>query len=114
VSVISTVPWPTERVVTLPWRGVGARAIQYQVVVTVVRFDGHPSGDVNLDTRWRILVRHGEEQPFRRSPVIDTVNGPGHEPIVAAMTGALVSLGREIALEIRAVPHRVARRRVRH
>jgi uncharacterized protein len=96
---------PTERVVTFPWRGVAARAIQYQVVITVVRFDGQQGGDVTLDTRWRILDFHGEEQVFRRSTVIDTVKGPGHEPIVAAMTRALVSLGREIALEIRALPH---------
>jgi uncharacterized protein len=96
---------PTERVVTFPWRGVVARAIQYQVVVTVVRFDGQQGGDVMLDTRWRILDRHGEEHAFRRSTVIETVKGPGHEPIVAAMTRALVSLSREIALEIRALPH---------
>ena len=96
---------PTERVVTFPWRGAVARAIQYQVVVTVVRFDGHPGGDVTLDTRWRILDSHGEEQVFQRSTVIDTVKGQGHEPIVAAMTRALASLGQEIAREIRALPH---------
>jgi uncharacterized lipoprotein YmbA len=96
---------PTERVVTFPWRGVAARAIQYQVVVTVVRFDGQQGGDVTLDTRWRILDPRGEERVFRRFTVIDTVKGQGHEPIVAAMTRALVSLGREIALEIRALPH---------
>ena len=95
---------PTERVVTFPWRGVAARAIQYQVVVTVVRFDGHQGGDVTLDTRWRILDQHGEEQVFRRSTVIEAAKGPGHEPIVAAMTRAVASLGREIALEIRALP----------
>jgi uncharacterized protein len=96
---------PTERVVTFPWRGVVARAIQYQVVVTVVRFDGHEGGDVTLDTRWRILDSQGGEQAFRRSTVIEASKAPGHEPIVAAMTRALVSLGREIALEIRALPH---------
>jgi len=95
---------PTERVVTFPWRGVVARAIQYQVVVTVVRFDGHEGGDVTLDTRWRILDSQGGEQAFRRSTVIEASKAPGHEPIVAAMTRALVSLGREIALEIRALP----------
>jgi uncharacterized lipoprotein YmbA len=96
---------PTERVVTFPWRGVAARAIQYQVVVTVVRFDGLQGGDVTLDTRWRILDPDGKEQAFRRSTVIETVKGQGHEPIVAAMTRAVVSLSREIALEIRALPH---------
>ena len=82
-----------------------ARAIQYQVVITVVRFDDQQGGDITLDTRWRTLDSHGEEQMFRRSTMIDTVRGQGHEPIVAAMTRALISLGREIALDIRALPH---------
>ena len=95
---------PTERVVMFPWRGVVARVIQYQVVVAVVRFDGRPGGDVTLDTRWRILDRAGDELVFRRSTVVETAAGRGYEPIVAAMTRALVTLGQEIAMEIRALP----------
>lgn len=95
---------PTERVVMFPWRGVVARVIQYQVVVAVVRFDGRPGGDVTLDTRWRILDRAGDELVFRRSTVVETAAGRGYEPVVAAMTRALVTLGQEIAAEIRAMP----------
>jgi hypothetical protein len=94
---------PTDRIVTFPWRSVVARVIQYQVVVAVLRFDGRLGGDVTLDTRWRILGRDGAELAFRRSTVIETAAGPGVEPIVAAMTRALVTLGQEIATEIRAI-----------
>lgn len=95
---------PTERIVIFPWRGVVARVIQYQVVVAVLRFDGRPGGDVTLDTRWRILGRDGDELEFRRSTVIETAAGSGYEPMVAAMSRALVTLGQEIAAEIRTLP----------
>jgi uncharacterized protein len=95
---------PTERIVTYPWRGVVARSIQYQVVVAVLRFDGRRGGDVTLDTRWRILGREGNELAVRRSTVSEAAAGTGYEPMVAAMTRALVALGQEIATEIRAMP----------
>ena len=91
---------PTERILAFPWRGVVGRTIQYQVVVTVVRFDGRLGGDVTLDTRWRILDREGNELTFKRSTMIETATGPGYEPMVAAMNRALVTLGREIAAKI--------------
>ncbi len=95
---------PTERIVTFPWRGVVARTLQYQVVVAVLRFDGRPGGKVTLDTRWRILGRDGDELAFARSTMIEAAAGPGYEPMIAAMTRALGTLGREIAAEIRALP----------
>ncbi len=95
---------PSERIVMFPWRGTVARAIQYQVVVAVVRFDGRPGGDVTLDTRWRILGRDGDELAFRRSTVVEAAAGPGYERMVAAMARALVALGREMAAEIGAMP----------
>jgi len=95
---------PTERIVMFPWRGVVARVIQYQVVVAVLRFDGRLGGDVTLDTRWRILGKDGDELALRRSTVIEAAAGPGFEPMVAAMTRALVTLGQQIAAEIRAMP----------
>ena len=93
---------PTERIVTFPWRGAAARAIQYQVSVEVLRFDGRPGRDVTLDTRWQILGRHGDELAFRRSTVTEAA-GPGYDSMVAAMACALATLGQEIAAELRAV-----------
>jgi hypothetical protein len=95
---------PTDRIVTFPWPGVVARVIQYQVVVAVLRFDGRRGGEVTLDTRWRILGRDGDELAFRRTTVIEAAAGRGYEPMVAAMARAVVSLGQEIAAEIRTLP----------
>lgn len=95
---------PTERIVVFPWRGVVARAIQYQVVVTVLRFDGRPGGDVTLDTRWRILGGNGKELMLKRTTVAEAATGPGYQPMVAAMARAVAALGREMAAEIRAMP----------
>ena len=81
-----------------------ARALQYRVVVAVLRFDGRLGVDVTLDTRWRILGRDGAELAFRRSTVSEAAAGPGYEQIVAAVTRTLVALGPEIAAEIRAMP----------
>ena len=91
---------PTDRVIAYPWRGLFGRAIQFQVVIVVVRFDGRPGGDITLDTRWRIVGRNGAELAFKRSTVTEAAAGSGYEPMVAAMNRALVSLGREIASEI--------------
>ena len=96
---------PTDRIVAFPWRGAIARAIKYQVVVAVLRCDGHQGGDVVLDARWRILAKDGAELAFRRSTLSEAVPGPGYEPMVAAMTRALLTLGQHIAAELRTMPH---------
>ena len=95
---------PTDRIVMYPWRGVVARALQYQVVVVVMRLDGRRGGDVTLDARWRILGKDGNELIFRRSTMTEIATGPGYEPMIAAMTRAVVALGQEIAAEIRTMP----------
>ena len=95
---------PTDRIVIFPWRGVVAQALHYQVVVAVMRFDGPQGGDITLDTRWRILGREGNELAFRRTTLTEPAGAPGYEPMIAAMHRALVTLGQEIAAEIRAMP----------
>jgi uncharacterized protein len=95
---------PTDRIAMYPWRGAVARAIQYHVVVVVMRFDGRRGGDVTLDTRWRILGKDGDELTFRRSTLTEAATGLGYEPMIAAMTRAVIALGQEIAAEIRTMP----------
>ena len=95
---------PTDRIVMFPWRGVVARALQYQVIVVVTRLDGRRGDDVTLDTRWRILGNDGAELAFHRSTMTETATGPGYDPMIAAMSRALTALGQEIAAEIRTMP----------
>jgi uncharacterized lipoprotein YmbA len=91
---------PTDRVVVFPWRGAMARVLDYQVVVSVMRFDGAPGQNVTLDTRWRILGKDGMEVAFRRSVLTEPVSGAGFSSLVGAMNRALGALGQEIAGEI--------------
>lgn len=95
---------PTERIVMFPWWGAVAQALQYQVVIAVLRFDGRAGADVTLDTRWRILGRDGGELAFGRSTVVEATTDSGYEALVAAMTRTVRTLGQEIAAEIRAMP----------
>ena len=95
---------PTERVVAFPWRGLVARALDYQVIVAMLRFDGRPGGDVTLDARWRLLAGNGKELALKRTTLTETAAGPGYEPLVAAMDRALATLAQQIAIEIRATP----------
>jgi len=73
------------------------------VVVAVDRFDGTLDGDVTLDARWRILGKNGDEVAFSRSTFTEKVAGSGYDPMVAAMSRALVALSQEIATQIRAL-----------
>src|SRR5215831_10489356 len=85
---------PIDRVVMFPWRGIVAKAIQYQVVVAVDRFDGTLDGDVTLDARWRILGKNGDEVAFSRFTTTEKVAGSGYDPMVAAMSRTLVALSQ--------------------
>jgi uncharacterized lipoprotein YmbA len=92
----------TDRVALLPWRG--SHPVQYQVVVEVARFEGATGADVTLEARWRILGADGKELVLRRSTITEVVGAPGYGALVAAMSGALGALSREIATAIRDLP----------
>src|SRR5262245_65220177 len=87
------------RIDMFPWRGLIGQSIKYQVVLAVVRFDGHLDGDVTLDTRWRILGKNGNELAYGRTTVTEPAGGSGYDPMIAAMSRTLVVLGQEIRSE---------------
>ncbi|HYB44089.1 MAG TPA: PqiC family protein [Candidatus Methylomirabilis sp.] len=101
---------PTDRVVAFPWSAAMQQILQYQVQVSVLRFDGQTGGAVALETRWRLVGKGGQEIAFRRSTVTEAAGGAGYEPLAAAMSRAVGSLAREIASEIRAQPGGAASR----
>ena len=92
----------TERVVLFAWDP--AQAVQDQVVVDVMRFDGAMGGDVVLDARWRILATDGKELAVNRSVLIQPIDGTGYPAVVAAMSRALAALSREIAAMLDGLP----------
>ena len=92
----------SERVALFGWDS--AQAVQHQVVVEVMRFDGAMEGDVVLDARWRILATDGKELAANRSVLTQPTGGTGYPAVVAAMSRALAALSREIAATLETLP----------
>ena len=92
----------TERVALFGWDP--APAVQHQVVVDVMRFDGALGGDVVLDAHWRILARDGQELASNRSLLIQPTGSTSYPAVVAAMSRALAALSREIAATLDTLP----------
>ena len=94
--------WKTDRVAVFPWDP--AQAVQYQLVVNVMRFDGAMGGDVVLDARWRILAADGEELAVNRSMLTQPTGGMGYQAVVTAMSRALEAFSREVASTLGTLP----------
>lgn len=95
--------WGTDCVAIFPWDP--AQAVQYQLVVNVIRFDGAMGGDVVLEARWRILATDGKELAVNRSVVTQPTGKTGYQAVVTAMSRALAALSREIAGTLGTLPH---------
>jgi len=91
----------TERIAVFPWRGRITHALDYQVSVVVLRFEGAPGQRVTLDARWRLVGRDGQELALKRSTIDEPVTGDGYQALVLGMNRVLGTLAREIAAEIR-------------
>ena len=89
-----------ERIAIFPWRGGGARVLDYQVIVVVLRFDGSPGRQVTLDARWRVLGQEGRELTLKRSTIKEPISGESYQSIVGGMSKAIATLAREIGAEI--------------
>jgi uncharacterized lipoprotein YmbA len=89
----------TEVVVVLPW----SRTIplDHHLVMSVIRFEGRPGGNVELVARWGFL--EGEDKTLkgvRKSSISEPTDGSTYETLVAAHSRALAKLSREIASAI--------------
>jgi len=91
----------SERIAVFPWRGRVVQALDYQVTVVVLRFEGSPGRRVTLDARWRLVGRDGNELALKRTTIDEPVNGEGYQPLILGMSRVLGALAREIAVEIR-------------
>jgi uncharacterized protein len=94
--------WKTDRIVMFPWDP--AQSVQYQVVVTVMRFDGVMGGDVVLDAGWRILASDGKELMVNRSVLTQSTTRTGYLAMVMAMSRALMAFSHKITVELAKLP----------
>jgi len=86
----------TEKVAVFPWRT--ADAVDYQVVVDIIRFDADDAGNVVLSARWSVL-RKGDKEALRskRSEYSERAAAAGYDGLAGAESRALQNLSREIA-----------------
>ncbi|HUI28399.1 MAG TPA: PqiC family protein [Candidatus Kryptonia bacterium] len=85
----------TERIVTFPWPL--DVPVDYQIEVTVLRFERTAAGEATLSARWRIKdVRKGKTVRFNESDFTQPGAGTTADS-VTALSAALGDLSREIA-----------------
>jgi uncharacterized lipoprotein YmbA len=91
----------SERISMYPWRSF--MAIDYQVTVDIVRFDGQLGKEAVLVARWNVLK--GKEKKLsamKRSYIRVEIGASSYEALVAAQSGALGTLSSEIVQAIQA------------
>jgi uncharacterized lipoprotein YmbA len=96
---------PTDQVLLQPWPR--AAALDYQVTIDVLQFDGRLSGETTLLAFWSIL--DGGEMPLlsHRTSLSVLADGADYEAIVVAMNQLLAGFSRDIAVAIQRLASRV-------
>ena len=72
----------------------------WRVAVEIQRFDATPGSDVTIEALWSIQAGTGTEPKVGYSVLREPVSGPGYDALVAAHTGAITALSREIAAAV--------------
>jgi uncharacterized protein len=89
----------TPNVGAYPWKS--SFTPKYQLYIDFRRFDGKTSESVILDAVWWISGTNDDKQLLaKRSTLIESTEGEGYKPYVAAMNKALKKLSQEIAVGI--------------
>jgi uncharacterized lipoprotein YmbA len=87
----------TDRVEVDSWP-VGA--VDYRVMVRVVSLVGEPGGTASLDARWSIHPEDGSHPPIPGQTHRSAPAGPDAASYVAALSGLMLELSREIAAAV--------------
>lgn len=91
----------TDHVLQYPWKR--SARVDYQIIVTVNRFDAAKGGDTVLNVRWTVSDGDGRTiVPPRASRIAKPVASADYEAIVKAGSRALEELSRQIATAIQA------------
>jgi uncharacterized lipoprotein YmbA len=90
---------PTDRFSVIRWSPAVQRDMltAYRITADVMRFDAAPGGTVFLEADWVVYGKEKEVVLAKRSSVSRKVNGTEFTNLVAAMSGAVEDLCREIA-----------------
>jgi uncharacterized lipoprotein YmbA len=104
VSLVATLRdrLASQKVAVAPWRSaiLSGRDTSWRAVVSVSRFDGIPGQSVVLQGRWELVARSGGldgSLGVREATVMEPIDAPGYDALVAAMQRALVRFGQQMA-----------------
>ncbi len=92
----------TDDVVQYPWKR--SARVDYQIIVTVNRFDAARAGDTVLHARWTVDDGDGHTLVApRASRIAEPAGSPDYEAIVRAGSRALEELSRQIGEALREI-----------
>jgi len=93
----------TDRVAVYPWAS--KTAVDVQVKIDVIRFDGQLGESVVLETAWALLGEDRTKPLLSRGSVVsEKVDKTGYKGLVEAQSRAIAGLSREIARAIQDLP----------
>ena len=99
----------TDRIEQYPWRS--STAVDYQITVDVLQFDGTRGGEAVLVARWSLLGDDGKTiVTTKKTSITHHPMSQEYEALVEAMSQNLTDLSREIAQAITALPPRISTR----
>jgi hypothetical protein len=97
----------TDRIIIFPRES--ASSSDYQIIVTVIRFDGEPGGNAVLSARWRIYGEGGKQELVsKKTDISEPAGAQGYEALVSAQSRTIIALSKEIAGAIKALGERAA------
>jgi uncharacterized lipoprotein YmbA len=90
---------PGMTVLPHPWSGSNPPKVRFRL--SILSFEGHPEGDVDLKVAWHVEDKRTDQDPLRRETHVQrSITGDDLEAYTAAMGDALAGLTREMAKDI--------------
>jgi uncharacterized lipoprotein YmbA len=100
---------PGVTVLPHPWSGSDPPAVRFRL--SILSFEGHPGGEVDLKVAWHVEEMRSDHAPLRRETHVRcSVKGDDLEAYAAAMGQALAGLTREMAKDIAALAEALSNR----
>jgi uncharacterized lipoprotein YmbA len=85
-----------------PWPGSDSPAVRFRL--SILSFEGHPEGGLDLKVSWYVEDKRTDQDPLRRETHVQrSIKGDDLEAYTAAMGDALAGLAREMAKDVAAM-----------
>jgi uncharacterized lipoprotein YmbA len=98
---------PTDRIDLYPWHAVAE--IEYQVTITVLRFEALSDGTLELVVLWSLVDAEERHQLLRRKSIFSREFSASPEPDYARMAGLMSQLVNDLSREVAGNLRRVMR-----